>query len=126
MPSLLKSPIVLHINKVSPPGSTEKDLTPISLTFEIAKVMECFTRSRLLPQWDSKIDHRQYSRKGHSKTDALFCIYASLKRVVHQGTKLGVILFPVMTKKLLSDWWPRIKSVDDTSALKIIPKNSTH
>ena len=37
-----------------------------------------------------------------------------------QGTKLDVILSKVMTKKLLSDWQPRIKFVDDTSALKII------
>ena len=41
-----------------------------------------------------------------------------------QGTKLGVILFTVMTNKLLSDWRLRIKYVDDTSALEIIPGNS--
>ena len=44
---------------------------------------------------------------------------------VPQGTKLGVILFTVMTNKLLSDWRLRIKYVDDTSALEIIPRNST-
>ena len=38
--------------------------------------------------------------------------------------KLGVILFTVMTNKLLSDWRLRIKYVDDTSALEIIPRNS--
>ena len=41
-----------------------------------------------------------------------------------QGSKLGVILFAVMTNKLLSDWRLRIKYVDDTSALEIIPRNS--
>ena len=39
-------------------------------------------------------------------------------------TKLGVILFTVMTNKLLSDWRLRIKYVDDTSALEIISRNS--
>ena len=40
------------------------------------------------------------------------------------GTKLGVILFAVMTNRLLCDWRLRIKYVDDTSALEIIPRNS--
>ena len=60
-------------------GWTEKDLRPISLTCAIAKVMEYFTRSRLLPQLDSKIDPRQYSRNGHSKTDGFF-LYIYFKR----------------------------------------------
>ena len=47
------------------------------------------------------------------------------KRGVSQGTKLGVILFTVMTNKLLSDQRLRIKYDDDNSALEIIPRNST-
>ena len=39
-------------------------------------------------------------------------------------TKLGVILYTLMTNKLLSDWRLRIKYVDDTSALEIISRNS--
>ena len=35
-----------------------------------------------------------------------------------------MILFTVMTNRLLSDWRLRIKYVDDTSALEIIPRNS--
>lgn len=41
-----------------------------------------------------------------------------------QGTRLGVILFTVMTNSLLRSWNLRIKFVDDTTALKIIPRNS--
>ena len=37
---------------------------------------------------------------------------------------MGVILFTVMTNRLLSDWRLRIKYVDDTSALEIIPRKS--
>ena len=44
---------------------------------------------------------------------------------IPQGTKLGVILFSVMTNELLIDWNLRTKFVDDTSALEIIPRNST-
>ncbi|KAL9961061.1 hypothetical protein ACROYT_G029941 [Oculina patagonica] len=194
IPSLLKSSIVSPIPEVTPPGSIEKDLRPISLTCTVAKVMEGFTCSRLIPQLDGKIDPRQYSRKGHSTTDALLymlqAIYEAvdsgeacarvffadfskgfdlidhtilmqelaeldvhpamvswiaafltnrkqavrvggtlsgwlpLKGGVPQGTKLGVILFMVMTNKLLSDWRLHIKYVDDTSALEIIPRNS--
>ena len=36
-------------------------------------------------------------------------------------TKLGVILFAVMTNNLLRDWHLRIKFVDDTTALEILP-----
>ena len=42
-----------------------------------------------------------------------------------QGTKLGVILFTVMTKKFLFDQRLRIKYDDDNSALEIIPRNSS-
>ena len=71
IPTLLKSSIVTPIPKVTPPSTIEKDFRPISLTCTVAKVMEGFTCSRLLPQLDGKIDPRQYSRKGHSTTDAL-------------------------------------------------------
>ena len=43
---------------------------------------------------------------------------------IPQGTKLGVILFSVMTNELLIEWRLRTKFVDDTTALEIIPRNS--
>ena len=42
---------------------------------------------------------------------------------IPQGTKLGVILFAVMTNNLLHEWHLRIKVVDDTTALEIQPRN---
>ena len=194
IPTLLKSSIVTPIPKATPPSTIEKDLRPISLTCTVAKVMEGFTCSRLLPQLDGKIDPRQYSSKGHSTTDALFYMlqaiheavesgeavariffadfskgfnlidhtilmhelsklevhpallswiaafltnrqqavriggtlsdWQTLKGGIPQGTKLRIILFTVMTNKLLSDWRLRIKFLDDTSAFEIIPRNS--
>ena len=40
-----------------------------------------------------------------------------------QGTKLDVIFFAVMTNILLRDWHLRIKFVDDTKALEILPRS---
>ena len=51
--------------------------------------------------------------------------WKSPKGGIPQGTKLGVILFSVMTNELLIDWNSRTKFVDDTTALEIIPRNST-
>lgn len=194
IPSLLKSSIVTPIPKLTPPKSIENDLRPISLTCTVAKIMEGFTCTRLLPQLEEKLDPRQYARKGHSTTDALLymlqAVYEAmdsgesgariffadfskgfdlidhtiliqeldklnvhpalmswiaafltnrkqavriggvlsdwqiLKGGVPQGTKLGVVLFIVMTNNLLSEWNLRTKFVDDTTALEIIPRNS--
>ena len=41
-----------------------------------------------------------------------------------QGTKLGVILFTIMTNNLSADWHLRFKFVDDMSAIEILPRNS--
>ena len=171
IPDLLKSSIISPIPKVTPPQSIESDLRPISLTYNLAKIMEGFFCRRLLSQLTRKIDPRQFARKGHSTTDALLFllqpVYEALDsgnacarfffadfskgfdRIDHhilmqelmeldihpvlykypnggipQGTKFGVILFSVMTNKLISDWHLRTKFVDDTAALEIIPGNS--
>ena len=190
----IKSSIISPIPKVTPPQSIESDLRPISLTCNMAKIMEGFFCRRLLSQLTRKIDPCQFARKGHSTMDALLFllqpVYEALdsgnacarfffadfskgfdhidhhilmqelmeldihpvlynwinaflcnrKQAVRiggtlsdwkspnggipQGTKLGVILFLVMTNKLISDWHLRTKFVDDTAALEIIPRNS--
>ena len=43
---------------------------------------------------------------------------------VPQETKLGVILFILMTNNPLADWHPRVKFVDDTSVIEMLPRNS--
>ena len=50
--------------------------------------------------------------------------WKSPKGGIPQGTKLGVILFTIMTNNLLRSWKLRIKFVNDTTALEIIPRNS--
>ena len=163
------------------------------MTYTLAKVMEGFARNRLVAQISENFDPRQYTREGHSTTDALIYIvqaiheatdsgncgarmffadyskgfdlvdYSILLRElacfdietvlinwirafltersqavrignslsdwksprggIPQGTKLGVILFAVMTKNLLREWHLRIKFVDDTTAFEILPRN---
>ena len=41
-----------------------------------------------------------------------------------QGTKLGPFLFAVLVNSLLKDWSARIKFVDDTTVLEVVPRCS--
>ena len=186
-PSPLKS-------KVNRPREIKSDLRPISLTCTLTKVMEGFTCNKLLPRLHGKIDPGQFSRRGHSTTDALLFMFQAiyeavncadlgarvffadfsngfdlidhnilmtdlrklevdpaliswiaafladiqqavrigatlsdwkfLKGGVPQGTKRGVILFTITTNNLLADWHLRVKFVDDTSAIEILPRSS--
>ena len=47
--------------------------------------MEGFICSRLIPQMDDRIDHRQYVRKGHSTTDALLYMLQAFYEAVDSG-----------------------------------------
>ena len=53
-----------------------------------------------------------------------FSEWKSPKGDIPQGTKLGVILFIILTNNLLHSWNIRIKFVDDTTAFEIIPRNT--
>jgi hypothetical protein len=53
--------------------------------------------------------------------------YSSWKKTnggLPQGTKLGPLLFAVLVNSLLKDWPGRVKFVDGTTALEIIPRCS--
>jgi hypothetical protein len=60
LPRLLKRAAVTPLPKQSPPGSIENGIRPISLTFEIAKVMEGLTLARILPSIISHLDNKQF------------------------------------------------------------------
>ena len=98
IPTLLKSSIVTPIPKVTPPSTIEKDLRSISLTCTVAKLMEGFTCSRLLPQLDGKVDPRQYARKGHSTTDALLYMLQAIHEAVDSGEAGARIFFADFSK----------------------------
>jgi hypothetical protein len=52
------------------------------------------------------------------RIDGVLSEWKHLRGGIPQGTKLGVILFNIMTNDLLLDWNLRTKFVDDTTALK--------
>ncbi|CAB3995721.1 RNA-directed DNA polymerase from mobile element jockey, partial [Paramuricea clavata] len=194
-PKALKRSIVVPVPKVSPPKSIEDDLRPISLTSQIAKVMEDCTLDNFFPEVVNKLDTKQFAPPKKSTTHALVYLlhsilvalergsctarlfFADFKKgfdlVDHnviikeltllgthpsiirwikaflcdreqcvrlgtsmsswkktngglpQGTKLGPLLFAVLINSLLKNWPSRIKFVDDTSALEIIPHFSS-
>ncbi|CAB4001415.1 Hypothetical predicted protein [Paramuricea clavata] len=194
-PKALKRSIVVPVPKVSPPKSIEDDLRPISLTSQIAKVMEDCTLDNFFPEVVNKLDTKQFALPKKSTTHALVYLlhsilvalergsctarlfFADFKKgfdlVDHnviikeltllgthpsiirwikaflcdreqcvrvgtsmsswkktngglpQGTKLGPLLFAVLINSLLKNWPSRIKVVDDTSALEIIPRFSS-
>ena len=193
-PKALKRSIVVPVPKVSPPTSIEDDLRPISLTFQIAKVMEDCALDILFPQVINKLDTKQFALPKKSTTHALVYLLHSILKALErgsctarlffadfkkgfdlvdhneivkelvclglqpavirwikaflpnreqcvrvgisksswkktngglpQGTKLGPLLFAVFINSLLKDWPGRIKFVNDTSALEIIPRYS--
>ena len=60
--------------------------------------MEGFTCSRLLPQLDGKIDSRQYSRKGHSTTDAFLYMLQAIYEAINSGEASARVFFADFTK----------------------------
>ena len=64
-------------------------------------------------------DREQCVRMGNGKSP-----WKKINGRLPQGTKLGPLLFAIMVNSLLKDWQRRIKYVDDTSALEIIPRRS--
>ena len=79
------------------------------------KELSSFNIDPVLVNWIKAFltDRRQAVRIGNFLSDLKF-----LKGGIPQGTKLGAILFKVMTNKLLKYWKLRIKFVDDTTALE--------
>ena len=193
-PQQLKRSFVVPIPKFSPPVSIEDDLQPMSLTSQIAKVMEDFSLRSLMVEIRDKIDVKQFAVPGKSTTQALVYLLHIMLAVldadhwfvrlffadfrkgfdlvdhnvlidelenlnVHpviirwirsfltnreqcvrigrctsswktasgglpQGMKLGPVLFAILVNQLLKDWQGRIKFVDDTTAVEIIPRCS--
>lgn len=71
LPPLLKSAVVRPLPKQKPAMSVEKDIRPVSLTCQVAKVMESFTLVRFLPVLLDKLDLKQFALSGRSTSQAL-------------------------------------------------------
>ena len=80
-PGGLKRSFVVPVPKALPPLSIEDDLRPISLTSQIAKVMEGCTLDNLFPQIVDKLDPKQFAlsaKKIHIDVDP-----ASVSKIIN-------------------------------------------
>ena len=92
-PDALKASLLNPIPKISPPQQIESDLRPIALTCTLAKVLEGFTRDRLITQVSHQIDPRQFARAGHSTTDALVYLLQAVYEAVDTGSCAARLFF---------------------------------
>ncbi|CAB4038353.1 RNA-directed DNA polymerase from mobile element jockey, partial [Paramuricea clavata] len=145
-PQQLKRAFVIPIPKVSPLGSIENDFRPISLTSQIGKVMQRFYVGFVARKGFDLVDHNfiigelrnlqvhlavirwiKSFLTGLEQSVKLATASSSWKKVnggLPQGTNLGPILFAILTNSLLKDWQGRVKIVDDTTLLEIVPRSS--
>lgn len=71
IPSLLKSANVRPLPKQTPACSIQDDVRPVSLTCQVAKVMEGLTLARILPLLLTKLDSKQFAVAGKSTVQAV-------------------------------------------------------
>jgi len=71
VPPSLKHAIVFPLRKQMPPKSVENDIRSISLTNQVAKIMEGFTLTRSLPGIYEDLDCKQFAAAGMSTQHAI-------------------------------------------------------
>ena len=81
-----------------PPKTIEDDLRPISLTPQIAKVMEGFTLEPLLADIGDQIDPYQFAMKGRSTTQALVFLLHNVLETLDQGGSSARVFFADFSK----------------------------
>lgn len=71
IPPLLKAAIVRPLPKKRPATAIETDIRPVSLTCQVAKIMEEFSLTRILPTVLPALDPKQFASVGSSTVHAL-------------------------------------------------------
>ena len=87
VPSQFKSCLVVPIPKTTPPKTVEEDLRPITLTSQLAKIMEGFTLN-LLPVYKQMVDQlnkKQFAVRGKSTTHALVYLVHCIQEYLDKG-----------------------------------------
>ena len=101
IPPLLKSATVHPLPKVTPTKCIEDDVRSISLTCQLAKVLEGFTLARVYPSIVGNLDRNQFAVAGKSTEQALvYLLHLALKALDRGGCYLR--LFFVDFKKVLT------------------------
>ena len=90
---LLKRAAVSPLPKQRPPASVEEDIRPIALTCQLAKILEGFTLTRILPKILQKLDLNQFAVAGKSTTDALVYLLHWLLDGLDRGNCSGLFFF---------------------------------
>ena len=86
VPPLLKTAVVTPIPEQTPPDSTENGIRPISVTCQIAKLMEGFTLTRIMPPFVNQLDNKQFSMTGKSTQQAIvYTLHLALEVVGKDG-----------------------------------------
>ena len=93
LPTVLKCAIVCPLPKQRPAVSVENDIRPISLTSQIAKVMEGFTAVRIVPQILRQLDPRQFATGGKSSSHAATFILHLLLDALDKWNCAGRLFF---------------------------------
>ena len=78
IPPLLKSVIVPSLPKVTPPKCIEDDVRPISLTCQLAKVLEGFTLARVYSSLVGNLDINQFAVAGNRLSRPSYIFYTWL------------------------------------------------
>jgi hypothetical protein len=105
-------------------SSIEEMLVLVSFLLTLEELIEELMKLDIHPILYNWINAFLSNRKQAVRIGGTLSDWKSPNGDIPQGTKLGVILFSIMTNKLISDWHLRTKFVDDTAALEIIPRNS--
>ena len=85
VPSQFKSSLVVPISKTTPPKTVEEDLRPITLTSQLAKIMEGFTLNLLYKQVVDQLDNKQFAVCGKSTTHALVYLVHCILEYLDKG-----------------------------------------
>ena len=114
----LKRSIVEPVPKVSPPKSIKDDLRPISLTSQIAKVMEDCTLDKFFPEVVNKLDTKQFALPKKSTTHALVYLLHSILVALERGSCTARLFF--------ADFKKGFDQVDHNVIIKELTLLGTH
>ena len=98
IPDILKEPLVHPVPKCSPPKSITDDLRPITLTSQLAKVLEGFALDSLFQQIVSKLGHKQFPIAGESTLPALVYFLHTILESLDRGENYIRVFFADFAK----------------------------
>ena len=93
----LKHAIVSPLPKQMPPKSVENDIRPISLTNQVAKIMESFTFMRSLPDIYEDLDCKQFAAAGMSTQHAIAYVLHLVLEALDSGSCSARLFFLGLT-----------------------------